>query len=264
MLTKHSTLQFKTMKYIEKPNLPQSRVTVAAISVQAGESIKKLNELGIKTIEINPYNALPEPVNSHTDLQILHLGDNKIFSQNEHLCTGESELNFIFKKIKQSAGNRYPDDVRLNCAIIGNKIICNIKTIAHEILEYAELNGLSVINVNQGYTKCSICIVNENAIITDDESIFTAAGNFFNDTLFVSKGSIGLKGYGYGFIGGCCGKIDKNKIAFNGAIESHKDYKKILDFLSRNSVECIELNNKPLYDIGGILPLCEEYDITNL
>jgi len=258
MLTKHSTPQYKTMKYIEKPNLPQGRVTVAAISTQAGESIQKLNELGIKTIEIKPYNVLPEPVNYHADLQILHLGNDFILYQNEHLCIGESELKFNFKKIHQSAGNRYPDDVRLNCAIIGKKIICNVNTIAREVLEFAELNGLTVINVNQGYTKCSICVVNENAIITDDESTFTAAGNFFNDTLFISKGSIGLKGYGYGFIGGCCGKIDENIIAFNGAIESHKDYKKILDFLNRNSVEIIELNNKPLYDIGGILPLCEE------
>lgn len=246
------------MKYIEKPNLPEGRVTLAAISSQAGESIKKLNELGIKTIEIKPYSVLPEPVNSHADLQMLHLGNNDIFYQNEHLCIGESDLKFNMIKIKQSAGNRYPDDVRLNCAIIGNKIICNVNTVAHETLEFAELNGLTVINVNQGYSRCSICVINENAIITDDESIFAAAGNFFNDTLFVSKGSIRLNGYGYGFIGGCCGKVAKNLIAFNGAIESHKDYNKITDFISRNSVDIIELNNNPLYDIGGILPLCEE------
>ena len=238
------------MKYIEKPNLPQGRVTLAAISSQAGESIKKLNKCGI--------NILPIPVNSHTDLQILHVGNKNIFLQNEHLCTGELETNFIIKKIQAPAGNRYPDDVRLNCAIVDDKIICNKRTIAREILEYAELNGLTIINVNQGYTKCSICVVNENAILTDDKSIYTAAGNFFNDTLLVSKGSIGLNGYGYGFIGGCCGKIDKNKIAFNGAIESHKDYKPILDFLSRNSVDCIELHQNPLYDIGGIIPLGEE------
>lgn len=246
------------MKYVEKPRLPQGRVTLVAVSAQAGESIKKLNELGINTVNIIPYNKLPEPVNSHADLQILHLGNNDIYYRNEHLCTGELKANFNLRKISQKAGNRYPDDVRLNCAIIGNKIICNVKTIAREILEFAEHNNLTVINVNQGYSGCSICVVSENAIITDDESIFAAAGNFFNDAQFISKGSIGLKGYSYGFIGGCCGKIDKNKIAFNGAIESHTDYKKIIDFLSRNSVECVELHQNPLYDIGGILPLCVE------
>jgi len=76
------------MKYIEKPNLPQGRVTVAAISSQAGESIKKLNELGIKTAEIKPYNALPIPVNSHADLQILHLGIMTYFSKTNICAQG--------------------------------------------------------------------------------------------------------------------------------------------------------------------------------
>lgn len=246
------------MKFIEKPNLPQSRVVAAAISCQAGEAIKKLNSIGIKTIEISCNIALPLPVNSHADLQMLHLGNNNIFSQNKHLFIGEfnKKINNIVLELK--AGSKYPEDVRLNCAIIGNKLICNQKTVAKEILEFADNNGLIIINVNQGYTRCSICVVNENAIITDDESVFAAAGNFFDDTLFVSKNSIVLKGYNYGFIGGCCGKIDKDKIAFNGAIESHKDYKKILDFLNRNSVECIELHKERLVDIGGILPLIEE------
>ncbi len=245
------------MKFIEKPNLPQGRVSLAAINSSAGESIEKLHSLGIKTLNISANPKLPLPVNSHADLQILHVGNNKIFSY-EHLFARGSKKYFQSKIILQKPGNRYPDDVRLNCTIIDNKIICNIKTVAPEVLEYAYESGLTVINTNQGYARCSICVVDENTIITDDKSIYTAAGKFFNDAQFISKGSIGLNGYNYGFIGGCCGKIDKNKIAFNGAIESHKDYKIIIDCLSRNHVECIELNNNPLYDIGGIIPLCVE------
>lgn len=107
------------------------------------------------------------------------------------------------------------------------------------------------------YSRCSVCVINENAIITDDISVFTAAQNFLSDVLFISKGSIRLDGYDYGFIGGCCGKIDKNKIAFNGRIDSHKDYKLIIDFITKHGVDCIELNNNVLTDIGGILPLIE-------
>lgn len=246
------------MKFINKPNLPQSRVTVAAISCTAGESIKKLNDLGIKTLQIPANARLPVPVNSHADLHLLHSGENNLFVQNEHLFLGELSPKFNLVKIREEAGNKYPKDVRLNCAIIGRNLICNTKTIAREILEFAEHSGLNIINVNQGYTKCSICVLNENAIITDDESIYTAAGNFLNDALLVSKGSIGLNGYNYGFIGGCCGKIDKDKIAFNGRIESHRDCNQIIDLLNKHNIECIELNSERLTDIGGILPLCEE------
>lgn len=245
------------MKYIENPNLPQSRVVLAAISESAWESIKKLNNLGIETVNIKSSSYLPTPVNSHADMQLLHLGGNNIFSQKEHSFEGLENKKYNIKFINYKAGNKYPDDVRLNCALIGNKLICNKKTVAREILEYAESVGLTVINVNQGYSRCSICVVDENSIITDDEGIFAAAQNFFDDTLYVSKNSIRLKGYDYGFIGGCTGKIDKNIIAFNGRIESHTDYNKIIDFTAKHGAEIIELNNDVLTDIGGILPLCE-------
>ena len=254
MLMKHLMHQYK---FIEKANLPENPVAAVAISCMAGESIKKLNSSGIKTYIINNNPLLPDPVDSHADLQILHLGKDVIFCQSEHLCIGESTQKFKKLIINESAGNNYPDDVRLNCAIIGKNIICNEKTISKDILDYGYQNGFGIINVNQGYTKCSICIVNENAIITDDESIFAAAGNFLNDVLFISKGSIRLKGYNYGFIGGCCGKISENKIAFNGEISAHKDCNKIIDFLNKYNVECIELKKGLLDDIGGIIPLYE-------
>ena len=257
MLMKPLMQQYNTMRYIKMPNLPQNRVKTVAISCEAGEAIKKLTSLDIECIKIQNDKRLPEPVNSHADLQLLHISENTIFCHKEHLCIGESEQNFNIISIDKLPGNKYPEDVRLNCTIIYDKIICNKKTVAHEVLDFAERSGLTVINVNQGYSRCSICVVNENAIITDDKSIFTAAQNFFNDAQLISKNSILLKGYDYGFIGGCCGKIDKDIIAFNGAIESHSDYKKIIDFLDRNAVKCIELYNGRLADIGGILPLTE-------
>lgn len=245
------------MNYIKNPNLPEKSVSTVAISHSAGESIKKLNGMGIKTLIIPDCQSLPEPVKSHADLQMLHMGNNTIFYQDEHLFSGESDKKFSFHKISEKTGNKYPNDVKLNCAIIGNKIICNEKTISKEILNYAYNNDYIIINVNQGYAKCSVCILNENAIITDDESIYRATQNFLNDAELISKGSIVLKGYNYGFIGGCCGKIDKDKIAFNGRLDSHKDYNKIIDILQRNGIEAVELCNYPLTDIGGILPLIE-------
>ncbi len=245
------------MNYIKKPNLPENKVSCVAISNSAGESIKKLNILGIKTVNILENHLLPEPVKSHADLQMLHMGNNVIFCQNEHLCLGEFEKNLIIYNIKEKTGNKYPNDVRLNCTVIGNKIICNEKTVSKDIIEYAYKNDYIIINVNQGYSKCSVCVINENSIITDDESIYTAAGNFLNDVVLISKGSIVLKGYNYGFIGGCCGKIDENVIAFNGRIDSHKDCNKIIDIMQKYNYDCIELTNDRLTDIGGILPLME-------
>ncbi len=260
MLMKPLKRLFDDSEYIQKPNLPEREVTLVAVSNQAGEAERKLKEFGIGIISVKPDQRLPLPINSHADIQLLHAENNTVFCHCEHLFAGEFVEKFDIKSIKEKTGNTYPQDVFLNCTILNDKIICNPKTIAPEILEFAYSRNLTVIPVKQGYSKCSICVVNKSAIITDDESIFTAAGNFLNDVLLVLKGSIGLKGYNYGFIGGCCGKISNNKIAFNGRLDSHSDCNRIIDFLEKHSVEPIELTNDKLIDIGGILPLMQLKD----
>lgn len=244
--------------FVKKPNLPAGEVTAVAISADAENAIKKLNSLGIETIPIYKNPLLPHPVASHTDLQLLHLKENRFLISDEHLFTGELQKKFYSRLIEAKLGNEYPDDVLLNCKIIGNNIILNKRTTAREVLDFAYNEGHNVINVNQGYSGCSICVINESAIITDDESIFAAAQNFLNDVLLISKGSIRLSGYNYGFIGGCCGKISQSKLAVNGRIESHSDYKSITDFTAKHNVEIVELTDEQLTDIGGIIPICEK------
>ncbi len=240
---------------IKNPNLPTGEVSTVAISCEANNAIVTLNSLGIETFIIKNNPLLPKPICNHADLQLLHLCENRILISDEHLCAGDLNKEFSIKVADGLTGNEYPKDVRLNCKIIGNNIFLNIKTIAKEIIDFAESVNLNIINVNQGYTGCSICVINESAIITDDESIYRAAQNFLNDVLLISKGSIRLYGYDYGFIGGCCGKISENKLAFNGRIESHTDKYLIIDFLSNHNIETVELTDEPLTDIGGIIPL---------
>ena len=75
--------------------------------------------------------------------------------------------------------------------------------------------------------------------------------------LKIQKGFISLPGYDYGFIGGCCGKLSKNILAFTGKIESHPDYNNIKDFCRNYNVNVLSLTNDDLLDIGGILPIAE-------
>ena len=256
MSMKHSMLPCDE-RFIALPNLPESRVTGVAIGSGAGEAIEKLRSLGIKTWIIPPDMRLPEPIAAHADIQMLHLGGNGIFCHMGFSAAGEWESKFSVTEIEGVIGKNYPNDVRLNCTIIGDKLICNPKTVAPEALRFADKAGMTVIPVKQGYARCSICVVDQNAIITDDSSVFAAAQNFLDDTLFISKGSIRLSGYDYGFIGGCCGKLDKDTVAFNGRVDSHADHNKIYDFMQRRNMRILELADKPLNDIGGVIPLTE-------
>ena len=77
------------------------------------------------------------------------------------------------------------------------------------------------------------------------------------DALYISERAIRLDGYDWGLIGGCCGLIDKNVLAFTGALDSLESGGLIRDFLSSHGVTPVELTNRPMLDIGGILPLRE-------
>lgn len=250
--------QLKVMKFIEKPNLPQAKVRLVAISEAAGEALKKLNELGIETKKIPSLSSLPQGISSHADLQFLHLSSNKFITANEHLFDRLDVQEKAEIEIIGALKSDYPSDVPLNAAIIGNYIICNPNTVSKLVLGFADSAGLTVIPVNQGYSKCSICILNESAIITDDIGIYRSTQKFLNDVTFVEKKSIVLKGYNYGFIGGCSGKLGKNTLAFNGELSSHSDCNKIADALQRNNLKVIELKSGALEDIGSILPILEE------
>lgn len=246
------------MKFVKKPNLPESPVSLVAISSAAGEAKKKLNLLGINTLEVAPVNGLPEGIASHADLQLLHFGENEFFSASEHLFKGEREACFSVKKLNIELAGGYPKDVALNAAVIGKYLVYNPSTLAPEVLKRASELGMKLISVKQGYTKCSICVLSDSAIITDDKSICESAGKYLNEVVFIEKNSIALRGFNYGFIGGCCGKLSSKLLAVNGSIMSHSDHNKIIDALDRNGIEAVELKGGRLEDIGGILPITEK------
>ena len=117
-----------------------------------------------------------------------------------------------------------------------------------------------MIPCKQGYTKCSICVVDENAIITDDSKITQIAAANGIEALLVDKGLATLDGFKYGFIGGSSFKIDKNKVAFTGMIRNTYERNKIESFLSKRGIEAVYLTEDELFDIGSAIPLTEEIE----
>ena len=156
-----------------KPNLPQDNVKIVAMSTNNKELVKRVEELGVKVLPSENLSKLLIFEQYHTDLQFLHYNKDTVFVLKE--CTSLKEnLKKYFPNVIEISKNidkDYPNNVMLNCVVLNDKLICNSKTIADEVLQMAIKDNLKIINVNQGYTKCSTCIVNENAIITSDKSI---------------------------------------------------------------------------------------------
>lgn len=247
------------MNFIKMPNLPQNKVETVLISKDAKSAIKTLRDINIKTVLTTSCNLFDEPVKNHADMMFIHTGNQKCIVQgeNKEFVNKLTKLGLDVTLAKNIYSKKYPNDVGLNCAIIGKYLIGREESVDKALLELCNEEKIQIINVKQGYSKCSICIVNEGSIITEDESIYNALKNKF-DVLKIESGSILLKGYNYGFFGGCCGLIDKNLLAINGDIKLHKNYIQIITFLRERKIDILSVKSGFLEDIGSIIPIIEE------
>lgn len=240
--------------HIENANLPKNKVSVALIA-SGYDSIKNgLLGLGITAIEVEPYHKLQKPVSCHADMLVHHLGGKEIFlaKEQDYLYNTLQKIGFLPEYIEEDLKEDYPFDIALNALRLGDKLFCKASHTAKAIQK-----NIKVIDISQGYSKCSTCVVSEKAIITADLNIAKAAKQNGIDVLVISSGNIKLNGYNYGFIGGCCGLIDKSTLLFTGDISYLSDYQNIMRFTQKHSVKIKCLQGK-LVDIGGIIPLIEE------
>ena len=219
------------------------------------ENLIKFGVIPVKLRGIEKFGET-HPLSYHPDMFCFKLENNKwifyegVYKTNKNII---DKLNLYITIIDNPKSCDYPNDISLNAAMLGNYLICNIKYTSEKILEYAKKSNKKIINAKQGYAKCSVCIVDENSIITSDKSIYKKALQNNINALLIEKGHIDLNGYNYGFIGGCSGLIDRNKLAFTGDIILHPNYRDIKKFCDDRGVEIISLSKKKLYDYGSLL-----------
>ena len=244
-----------------KPNLPDSNVSkVVVSSLITQKMLFTLNNMGIQTIKLYGMMNFDIAVRHHPDMYITHLYNNKIF-RIKNACSfgGGSDIEFCDIDFPYNCENgeivKYPFDVPMNSVSLGDNLICCKKYIHKEIYDYATLLNFNVINVNQGYSKCNMCIVDKNSVITEDIGIFNCLTKNGFDVLLLQKNCVKLEGYKYGFIGGASGKIAPYKIAFMGDISLHPEYDRIKRFLYKRDIEPISLSDEPLTDFGSLLPI---------
>ena len=159
--------------------------------------------------------------------------------------------NYKIYKSNSILKTKYPHNICLNSLSIGDLFVHSINFTDTNLLSLSKDKKL--INVNQGYTKCSTCIVNDHAIITSDVSIAKALSIEKIDVLLLPPGDILLPGLNYGFIGGATGLIEDNVLAFYGHLDYYLYGKEILKFLSKHMVEPVFLRTGKLIDRGSIL-----------
>ncbi len=230
----------------------------ALIDCRAGEaSLSALEKYGFTPILIPPARYLDIAVASHTDM-LIFIGLGRLFCHADYYDRNKELIERILfiSKLElmlsnEKTGDKYPLDVLFNACLIKNRLICNKKTVSSLILATAEAYGIEIIDVPQGYTKCSICPVGNDAILTSDSVIATACRKHGMNVLLISRGHISLPPYEYGFVGGASGYCE-GKVYFCGSLNTHPDGDKMKKFCTQNGAEIIELSNEILQDVGTI------------
>lgn len=213
--------------------------------------IEKLSEKEISCIILEDNGDIDFSVRNHADMAAYKLTDGKILLDRRQQKAVEVIRNLGYEVVftEENISGAYPNDVLLNAARVGETVICNEKFISREILSISQ----DIINVRQGYAKCSICEVTDKAFITDDRGIFEKCKERF-DVLLIEKGDIKLSGQNYGFIGGASAKIGE-RILFFGSLDTHRDGEKIKEFLKKHNKAFECLSDDKLTDIGSVIQI---------
>jgi len=215
---------------------------------QAIQSLHKWGE-----VVIFETNGITYPqVSGHPDL-FFCVGNNKLVvapnTPDKYTeVLNQYNVDYIFGK--SCVGKHYPDSARYNAIVTGQYIIHNIKITDPVVL--STFQDLELINIPQGYSRCSLIPLKNNRFITSDKGISRILTNKGFDVLYVNPEGILLPGFNMGFIGGTAGIID-NTIFFIGSLSYYKEGEKVKKFLQKDNYKIIELYNGPLFDGGSLL-----------
>lgn len=219
------------------------------------EEINNLKKYNLTVIKIPKCNKVYKAIDGHVDIQLNILDKNKrtviVHKDMPHNFLNELskyKINYILSEA--SLSSKYPEDIILNALILDSIFIHNLKYTDKKLLSFQK--SKKILNVNQGYTKCSVLPIRNDAFITTDTGIYNALKEIDMDVLLLPPGDILLPPLNYGFIGGIGGLIDSDKLAIFGELEYYTFGNEIYKFLYKHNVEPISLKKGRLTDRGSL------------
>ena len=220
-----------------------------------------LKYLGYELVPIQRSNNVYPEISSHVDIFTTKIGDTLVVEKSQF-----EDLTFMLKKSeynivrgKEQIEMHYPDDIKYNVAIIGKYAVHNFKYTDKKVLKLLQEGGYELIDVEQGYTNCSIAVIDDTSVITTDKKIAERlrANNLSVLLLDYTPDIKLLDEHGryssmQGFIGGAIGKVDNNIIIF-GDLEKIDRDGQIRKFITDRHLTIVEFNGLDVIDYGGIL-----------
>lgn len=214
---------------------------------------KRIQDMGYEIIEIPTNKNVYSEISSHVDIFVCRVRDEIIVEPTQNF---KDISNLVFGEEKVLM--QYPQDIKYNVCIIGNFAIHNLKYTDKILKQKLIDNGFELVNTTQGYTNCSIAVINDKSAIVTDKGLNKILQKHGIETLYLNN-ELNIKllnGNKYsnkkGFIGGCISRIG-NKIMVFGELEKIDPENKIRKFIQERNLEIIDFNGLDIIDYGGLI-----------
>jgi len=222
---------------------------------------QKLKERGYDLIEIKQSQKVYPEISSHVDIFTCKIGDVLIVepSQYEQIKLQLSSA-YKIKSGLEIISSKYPQDIKYNVCTIGKKAIHNFQYTDSLIKEELRKQGYELINTTQGYTNCSIAVIDEKSAIVTDKGLYRILQKHNIDVLYLEyEPDIKLLNNNKfsnkkGFIGGAISRIGNEIVVFGDLNKIDKD-NKIRKFIISKNLNIIEFEDIDVIDYGGIVEL---------
>lgn len=213
------------------------------------ESAEKLKKYG-RVVRTKSNKKVLKGLDTHPDILVHPLPSGELLVDRDNF----DYYKEIFKDKNiipshSSLSGKYPGDIHLNAFAFKKIFIHNLKHTDQVILDYYKNRGYELVNIKQGYAKCS-CLVTEDFVITSDGGIYETLKDLI-PIYKIDHGQIKLQNFNYGFIGGATGVLGK-KIFFTGDFSHHSSYEEILKIINKYNYEIEILSKDPIEDYGTI------------
>lgn len=247
------------MSFLAVPFIPDGKVSLVVVDYRINPNVEEnIKKEGIECIKTVRCPELYEAVDGHPDMLMLHIGGNRIvLAPNvfDSIAPILVKKGFAVTKGATWLVRNYPGDIAYNVLRMENLAFHNIKYTDAEVIKELEKENVTLINVTQGYTKCSVCIIDSRTAITSDMKLAKTMEKYGIESFLIKPGGIDLKNLNYGFIGGASGLLSKKQIAFTGSLDGLQDSSRLTKYLDEKGFELKILSEERLADYGSIIPI---------
>jgi len=226
------------------------------------KELRGLLSFGFNLIPTDKVSSLYEAVNGHPDLQFFCI---------EKKLIAHKDLSEIQMKLLQKLGAPitlgnsslslpYPKNVPYNALLTPDLMMHRLDAtdpvILSEIQELKKSREIRLVNVRQGYSRCSCAYVGNNSYITEDLVMAEKLISLGKEVFYRKHSNVYLEGFDFGFIGGAISLLTINNeelVLISGSLDSYFYGKELKTFLELRDIRYECLSEGKLMDRGSII-----------